>query len=314
MPQSCRARAVAMVVIMAFAATLVGCGPSDATSLKPEERNPHYIKGRKYKEKRDFQAAADSFKKAVRVNPDFAQAHLELALIYDDKLSDQVSAIYHYKRYLELEPNSNMSSLVRDYIDRARLTLSVRPASSTMATVQDMSQLPRETTTVLPPVTPQPSPQTLTPVPQPQPQPQPHQQAVVAPTPVPAPVPQPKPQPVAQPQPSPTPPTRAAIKPPPPPKPKPTPTPQRVTTVTNHQPKVHVSQPAPAPKPPPPKATPTVETPAGRTHIVRQGDTLESLALQYYGTRAQWEKIYKANTDALPSKRDLQVGQRLTIP
>jgi tetratricopeptide (TPR) repeat protein len=312
-PPSCRARTCAAVVIMAMAAILTGCGPSNATSVKPEERNPHFIKGRKYKEKRDFQSAADSFKKAVRVDPDFAQAHLELALIYDDKLSDQVSAIYHYKRYLELEPNNNMSSLVRDYIDRAQITLTVRPAASGMATVQDMSQLPRESTSVLSPVTTPPPPQ---PVVQPPAQPQP----VVATTPVPTASPQPKPQPKPQPvvQPSSTTSTRVTAAPTPP-APKPQPAPRRVTSTSTYQPKpvahrpAPTATPAPAPKPAPPSPS-TVETGTGRTHIVRQGDTLESLALHYYGTRAQWEKIYKANVDALPSKRNLQAGQRLTIP
>jgi LysM repeat protein len=61
---------------------------------------------------------------------------------------------------------------------------------------------------------------------------------------------------------------------------------------------------------PPPVAVPA-ET---RTHIVQKGDTLQSLALRYYGTRSSWEKIFAANRAILPSKDQLKVGQQLVIP
>ena len=51
-----------------------------------------------------------------------------------------------------------------------------------------------------------------------------------------------------------------------------------------------------------------------RTHLVQKGDTLQSLALRYYGTRSAWEKIYQANRSGLPSKDQLKVGQQLLIP
>ena len=47
---------------------------------------------------------------------------------------------------------------------------------------------------------------------------------------------------------------------------------------------------------------------------MKQGETLYSLALQYYGTRAAWEKIYQANRNALPNRDQLKVGQSLVIP
>ena len=50
------------------------------------------------------------------------------------------------------------------------------------------------------------------------------------------------------------------------------------------------------------------------TYVVQKGDTLQSLALRYYGTRSAWEKIYQANRSGLPSKDQLKVGQQLVIP
>jgi nucleoid-associated protein YgaU len=65
--------------------------------------------------------------------------------------------------------------------------------------------------------------------------------------------------------------------------------------------------------------SPTAEAASGdssraRVHVVQKGDTLYSLALRYYGTRAGWEKIYQANRSGLPSRDQLKVGQQLVIP
>jgi chromosome segregation ATPase len=50
-----------------------------------------------------------------------------------------------------------------------------------------------------------------------------------------------------------------------------------------------------------------------RTHIVAPGDTLQSLAKEYYGDPNQWKKIYNANEDKID--RGLpRVGAKLVIP
>jgi len=60
-------------------------------------------------------------------------------------------------------------------------------------------------------------------------------------------------------------------------------------------------------------ARPSAPT-ASRTHVVKKGDTLFSLARQYYGDAAQWKKIYQANGDRIPNKDQIKVGQELAIP
>ncbi|MCD6404764.1 MAG: LysM peptidoglycan-binding domain-containing protein [Planctomycetes bacterium] len=64
-----------------------------------------------------------------------------------------------------------------------------------------------------------------------------------------------------------------------------------------------------------PSGTAPREAPAGgRIHRVAQGDTLYSIAKQYYGDGNKWKKIYEANKDQLPNANALKVGQELTIP
>lgn len=52
----------------------------------------------------------------------------------------------------------------------------------------------------------------------------------------------------------------------------------------------------------------------GRTHIVVRGDTLSSIAQQYYGPRADWRFLYEANKAALPNPNQLSVGMELSVP
>lgn len=52
----------------------------------------------------------------------------------------------------------------------------------------------------------------------------------------------------------------------------------------------------------------------GRTHIVARGDTLSSIALEYYGASSGWRFLYEANKTIVPNPNQLSVGTELTIP
>lgn len=54
--------------------------------------------------------------------------------------------------------------------------------------------------------------------------------------------------------------------------------------------------------------------PAARHYIVEEDDTLEKIALKYYGRADQWRKIYAANNVLLRGGRPLKPGMKLEIP
>lgn len=54
--------------------------------------------------------------------------------------------------------------------------------------------------------------------------------------------------------------------------------------------------------------------PKAKTYTVKAGDTLWALAAKYYGSGAQYNKIYQANTDKIKNPNLIYVGQVLTIP
>ena len=54
----------------------------------------------------DVDGAIRWCEKALRRRPDLAAAHRELALMQDHFKQDRLAALYHYRRYLELRPDS----------------------------------------------------------------------------------------------------------------------------------------------------------------------------------------------------------------
>jgi len=55
-------------------------------------------------------------------------------------------------------------------------------------------------------------------------------------------------------------------------------------------------------------------TTAARIHVVKAGDTLETIAKKYYGDAAKWTRIYSINNAKLSGGRPLKPGMELEIP
>src|SRR5690349_13283809 len=51
-----------------------------------------------------------------------------------------------------------------------------------------------------------------------------------------------------------------------------------------------------------------------RRYTVRPGDTLSSIALRFYGSRARWPLIYQANKSVIKNPDSIFPGEVLTIP
>tara|TARA_B100001123_G_scaffold348925_1_gene398632 strand:+ start:3315 stop:4037 length:723 start_codon:yes stop_codon:yes gene_type:complete len=88
---------------------ILGCEPSDvATSA--EDKEPHYLDGRRQLQHSDFEGAERSFHKALEANPRSSLAHMEIGILYLSRKKDPAAAIYHLQRYLALKqeaPNKN---------------------------------------------------------------------------------------------------------------------------------------------------------------------------------------------------------------
>ena len=110
------AELICIALSIFFLCGLAGCdrvGSSRYTQLM-QEADSKSARG-------DFERAVNLYEAALDDSPRGAEVHYQLALLYDDKLNDPVSALHHFKRYLALSPNGPHakdanSSIKRDEI------------------------------------------------------------------------------------------------------------------------------------------------------------------------------------------------------
>jgi LysM repeat protein len=90
---------------------LSGCSQFKRSSLE-DEKDPHFIEGKKRVNALDWDGALRSFERALQSNPNNAAAHLELGIIFDQRKNDFIPAMYHYQKHLVLRTNSPMAEVV----------------------------------------------------------------------------------------------------------------------------------------------------------------------------------------------------------
>jgi LysM repeat protein len=73
-----------------------------------------------------------------------AEIHYKLALLYDDKLNDPVSALHHFKRYLELNPNGPHAKEVNNSVKRDEIAALTALSGDSVITRSEVARLRNE--------------------------------------------------------------------------------------------------------------------------------------------------------------------------
>jgi LysM repeat protein len=73
-----------------------------------------------------------------------AEIHYKLALLYDDKLNDSVSALHHFKRYLALSPNGSHANEVKNSIKHDEIAALTALSGDSVITRSEMARLRNE--------------------------------------------------------------------------------------------------------------------------------------------------------------------------
>jgi NitT/TauT family transport system substrate-binding protein len=88
--------------------------------------------------------------------------------------------------------------------------------------------------------------------------------------------------------------------------------------VTDEKVKPAAKQPAPTVEQPQPvRPSEKTATPGGsaaQQYVVKGGDTLSKIALQFYNSMHKWEKIYEANREQVKNPHYIFIGMKLIIP
>lgn len=283
-PAATRSCLVSSVLLAVF--LLPGCDllTVSQTGRNIREGNAAVLRG-------EFQRAVQYYETALDGTMLSAEAHYRLGLVYEDHLKNQVAALHHFERYLELAPQGQYAADVKGYVDRLRLVIVSSLADGTVLPAREASRLKNENLELRQQVAElrqRQSPARATPAPTPS-------QVPAAPTPVMA----------------------VAATPPPLPADA-TPQPEVRRAVPAAEPEVRAAVPVAAAAASPGAAPVAIATPAvsagPRTHTVVRGDTLAGISRKYYRKASEWQKIAEANKDILSDPTKLQVGMVLKIP
>ena len=118
-----KGKAVLALVAASFASLYIlaagGCDFGKNEVVK-ETSETHFLRGRDELKRGNVPEAMSAFLKVVEKRKDAPESHFELGRIYLDNMNDPIQAIYHFRKYLELKPNSQVSPMVRQMIDTAQ--------------------------------------------------------------------------------------------------------------------------------------------------------------------------------------------------
>src|SRR5213592_4255674 len=96
----------------------------------------------------DFNRAVNLYEAALDDSPRCAEVHYKLALLYDDKLNDPVSALHHFRRYLALSPNGPHVKDVKESIQRDEIAALTALSGDSVIPRSEAAQLRNENLTL----------------------------------------------------------------------------------------------------------------------------------------------------------------------
>ena len=108
-----------LVALLALGVLAAGCGQGDGYALS-EQDEPAFRKGENLMRENRLDEAMISFESVVDARRDCPESHLELGRIYMDHVKDPIAAIYHFRKFLELRPDSETAKQVTMLIESAK--------------------------------------------------------------------------------------------------------------------------------------------------------------------------------------------------
>lgn len=135
---------IAAVLIM-----MCGCAKTTRELDGTEARDPLLRKALAKEREGDKDAAMICLRRALDKNPCLAQAHLRIALLYDEYKKDYVRAIYHYQRYLELRPDTEKRKMIESRVRDAEVSFGATLSGRTARAGEEYRSLQAENARLL---------------------------------------------------------------------------------------------------------------------------------------------------------------------
>lgn len=130
---------VCALLMLAVALVLTGCerSPFDRTQRGMDQ-------GEQKQAARDFRGAISSYEQALDGTSKTSEAHFRMGLIYAEQLNEPISAIYQFRRYMELSPNGTHVGEAKTNLSRLELALATNLAGGTLISHTEAMKLRTE--------------------------------------------------------------------------------------------------------------------------------------------------------------------------
>ena len=89
-------------------------------TMKKERARFHYNLAVAYTKAKLYDDAIEAYETSLALDPNNADAHYNLGLLYSDVKNNSEKAVAHYKKYIELKPDAEDRDEVQDWIDKLR--------------------------------------------------------------------------------------------------------------------------------------------------------------------------------------------------
>ena len=139
-----RQRRLLMLFLLAGVIACGGCARQVASLDENDFNDPMIRRAQSKLRQGDKDGAVACLNDAIEKRPNLAQAHLMVALLYDEHARDYVRAIYHYRRYLELRPAAQKKSLIEDLIRKATMSFAATLSEQAPETAKKIQALEEE--------------------------------------------------------------------------------------------------------------------------------------------------------------------------
>jgi tetratricopeptide (TPR) repeat protein len=91
-----------------------------------ENADMHYNLGTIFLQNKQYKEAIKEYERVLELRPSDSETHYNLGVLYDDFLKDREKALYHYQKYLTINPKAPDAKKVETYILSLELDQKVR--------------------------------------------------------------------------------------------------------------------------------------------------------------------------------------------
>ena len=111
------------ILIIILITLINGCSDPVLTEKEIENKTPIILEAKNYIENEEWILAEKRLKEILIKKPLYSRAHLDLAIIYQQQITNYINSIYHYNRYLELNPSSEKNIFISEQINKLKKQL-----------------------------------------------------------------------------------------------------------------------------------------------------------------------------------------------